>query len=227
MSNNPERLIDFITFCEQHADVFQGEAVRIGISASQAQAYKVATDNARAAYDAAVKARINAKNATDTQSEAVRVLRRTNSDILRIIRGFAGQAPNPAEIYAIAEIAPPAPPAPLPPPGTPTDFRVALNNDGSITLRWKCKNPQGSGGVVYSLRRRLGTAGEWSYIGATGTRDFTDLTLPAGTASSTYEVQAQRSGSRGQTGQFTVQFGLSAGQATATIITDQTLKIAA
>ena len=39
------------------------------------------------------------------------------------------------------EIPAPATPTPVPPPGTPTDFKAALNPDGSLKLTWKCPNP--------------------------------------------------------------------------------------
>lgn len=229
MTTSPQRIIELINFCEQHVGPFSTNAAAIGLQSQQANAYKNATDAARQAFNAAAAARAASEAATRAQTEAVRTLRNLNGDLVRIIRGFAGQAPDPNEVYRLSEINPPAPPTPLAPPGTPTDFTVGLNADGSITLKWKCKNPSGTNGVVYSLRRRSGT-GAYMYLGATGTKDYTDATIPAGTANVTYEVQAQRSGSRGQPSQFTVQFGVAGdGAAMATIVApdQQPLKVAA
>jgi hypothetical protein len=229
MTTSPDRIVELLTFCEQHVEPFTVNASQIGLVASQSAAYKNATDAARQAFNAAAAARAASEAATRAQTDAIRTLRGLNSDLVRIIRGFAGQSPDPNTVYRLSEINPPAPPTPLAPPGTPTDFTVALNADGSITLKWKCKNPSGGGGVVYSLRRRSGT-GPYLYVGATGTKDYTDATIPAGTAAVTYEVQAQRSGSRGQPSQFTVQFGVAGdGAAMATVVTPdaQPLKIAA
>jgi hypothetical protein len=229
MTTSPQRIIDLITFCEQHTTPFSSNAADIGLLPSQANAYADATNAAREAFNAAAAARAASEAATRAQTEAVRTLRNLNGDLIRIIRGFAGQAPDPNKVYALSELSPPAPPKPLAPPGTPTDFTVALNADGSIKLKWKCKNPSGTNGVVYSLRRRTGTA-PYMYLGATGTKNYTDATIPVGTAAVTYEVQAQRSGSRGQPSQFTVQFGVAGdGAAMATVVTPdaQPLKIAA
>jgi hypothetical protein len=102
-------------------------------------------------------------------------------------------------------------------PGTPTDFTVSLNGDGTLKLKWKCANPAGSVGTIYQVWRRIGGAGgagEFVYLGGSGTKDFTDDTLPAGSAAVTYQIQGVRSTAIGPWAQFNVNFGISSGGGT-------------
>lgn len=58
------------------------------------------------------------------------------------------------------------------------------------------------------LRQTSGATG-FTFVGAPGTRSFTDDSLPAGAAPVTYRVTAIRSTLRGDPAQFTVSFGSS------------------
>src|SRR5688572_87701 len=91
-------------------------------------------------------------------------------------------------VFALAQIPVPATPTSVGPPGKPYECVVELNEDGSITSKWKCSNPVGCTGVVYQLWRKIGT-GEFEYIGGTGSKTFVDSTIPAGSSSITYQMQ--------------------------------------
>ena len=59
------------------------------------------------------------------------------------------------------------------------------------------------------MQRRVGGANAtFVYIGASGLKSFTDDTLPAGSASVTYQITAVRSTARGNPARFTVNFGV-------------------
>jgi hypothetical protein len=178
-------------------------------------ATKVATAQTR--LDEQVAAQESAKNATVALHEAVHDMVAAGADIIRQIRTKAALDGN--AVYTLAEIPPPATPTPVGPPGTPTDFRVALNPDGSIKMTWKCANPAGASGTIYQVARRTGATGPFVALTSVGTRSLTDPTVPAGTASVTYRITAVRSTSVGVAAEFTVNFGTgSSGEMIASVV---------
>jgi hypothetical protein len=109
----------------------------------------------------------------------------------------------------------------------PTAFKVTLNPDGSLELTFKCSNPAGAGGTIYQVSRKIG-AGAWQMIGGSGEKKFLDDTVPTGTASVSYRVQAVRSTQKGTANYFTVNFGVGGGgEMTATLAEPQPPRIAA
>lgn len=211
MSIVPDKIREAIDWALAHNSVFLANAASIGLSSGQSTAFK----NAALAADAAFSARENAANtaraATLNQNAAVSAMRIVASDTLRAIKAFAEAQANPSAVYALAQIPPPAAPSPRPAPGQPTDFKVTLNPGGSIGLRWKCRNPEGTTGTVYHVFRRVGGPDATpTDLGTVGVREFTDNSVPSSAAASgvTYVVQAQRAELMGEPSlPLTVQFG--------------------
>ncbi|HEV7298826.1 MAG TPA: hypothetical protein VGN72_05625 [Tepidisphaeraceae bacterium] len=100
-------------------------------------------------------------------------------------------------------------------PGTPSNFKVSLGADGSLELSWKCRNP-GASGTMYRVDRKIGSSGEFEYIGGVGGKRFVDPTVPAGTSQLTYRVQGVRSTAVGASAQFNVNFGMTGSHPAAT-----------
>src|SRR5687767_5028190 len=96
----------------------------------------------------------------------------------------------------------------MPPPGTPSNFRVELLGDGSVKSTWKANNPSGMSGVTYQVWRRFGSEGEFTFHGATGEKKYIDSTIPAGTPQVQYQVRGIRPTSAGGWAQFNVNFGV-------------------
>jgi hypothetical protein len=209
MSVVPKEVVAKIQFFEDHESPWTTNATAIGLTAGEVTALSTKTAAARAAYDAQQAAKNAAKDATLTLRLAVTAMADAGSDAIKKIRAKA--ATDGSGVYALASIPAPATPSPVPPPGTPTDFNVTLNPDGSLKLRWKCANPSGSQGTMYQVSRRIGASGPFVAVGGSGTRSFDDVTVPAGTASVTYQVQAVRSTAVGVAAQFIVNFGISGG----------------
>ena len=208
MSIVPSRVEDLLAWANVHQDVWTSVAAQIGLTPAQATAFKDAWTAANDDFAARQAAKAAAEAATTTSQNSVRELRRSASDTLRFIKAFAETQDAPSTVYAKAQIPPPSAPGPVGPPGTPFDFRAGLNPDGTITLRWKCNNPAGSSGTVYTLKRRLSNETQFSIIGAVGLKRFTDFTLPLGSSSVQYIVSAQRGEQVGiPSSPFTVQFG--------------------
>lgn len=208
MSLLPNSRVGKIEFYEAHVSPWQENAAAIGLTSQQVDALEKRTRQARAAYDAHQAAMEAAKAATLDFYNCVRDMAEDGADLIRTIRNQAETAGDP-NVYVLARIPAPGPRSPTPPPGLPSDLRVALLATGALALSWKCPNPAGASGTIYEVQRRIdGENATFVYIGSSGVKRFTDETLPAGTASVTYQITAIRSTARGPAARFTVRFGV-------------------
>ncbi len=100
----------------------------------------------------------------------------------------------------------------------PFQFAAELMPNGTLNLTWKCNNPSGCTNVIYQVYRKVESTGEYSYIGGTGERKFTDMSVPQAVPSVMYQIQGTRSTAIGDAAEFIVNFGVSSGGAiTATV----------
>ncbi|HSV13219.1 MAG TPA: hypothetical protein VLI90_03105 [Tepidisphaeraceae bacterium] len=223
----PDTKIGKIEFCESHVSPFTTNAVAIGTTAPAVTAWSALVTAARAAYTAQQAAQLAAKNATTNLNVAVGAMMDATSSIIKQVRAKADLSGN--GVYALASLPVPATPTPVGPPGTPTNFTVSLDQTGVLKLKWKCANP--AGGTIYQVWRRTTPTGEFAYLGGSGTKDFVDATIPAGSSQVTYQIQGVRSTAVGEWAQFNVNFGVGSGGAFATIAsveeTTPTAKLAA
>lgn len=122
-----------------------------------------------------------------------------------------------------------ATPAPMPPPGTCSNFKIQLLGDGSVQSTWKANNPPGMNGVTYQVWRRLGSEGEFVYVGACGEKKYIDTTIPAGTQQVQYQIRGIRPTGAGAAAQFNVNFGTPSGGGTtiASVTESKPVKLAA
>lgn len=230
MSIVPDTRFGKLEFYEAHLQPWTTHAVAVGLTVPAVAALATATANARAKYDAQVAAQQAAKAATLDFHQAVAAMHSGPSlgaDMIQTIKTYAQTTANPG-VYVLAEIPPPATPGTTPPPGTPSNFTVALLANGTLKLKWKCSNPPGTNGTIYEVRRREAGEADFSFVGGTGVKGFEDTTLPTGSAPVTYEVTAVRSTARGDAAQFTVNFGTGGGGlAFATVTEGAGMKMAA
>lgn len=221
----PPNKVARIEFCENHNTPWSANAVAIGTTAAEAAALATKTTAARNAFNARQSARNAARAATNDYNLAVEAMTQAAADIIKQIKTKA--AISGSGVYSLAEIPAPATPSPRPPPGPISDFVVTLDGNGALGLKWKCANPPGATGTIYQVWRRIGAAGEFSYLGGSGSRSFVDDTLPAGSASVTYQIQAVRSTAVGPWAQFNVNFGVSGSGAMTASVVETTPKLAA
>jgi hypothetical protein len=189
-------------------------AAQIGTSPAAVAALAAKVAAAREKLAAQALARQAARSATAELRIAVRDMAQAGADIIKQIRAKAAVVGD--DVYVLASIPAPATPSPVPPPGTPANFTVTLRPDGSLMLKWKCRNPRGSVGTIYQISRQVGAGGEFTSVGVVGAKRFLDTTLPAGaSASVTYQIVAIRSTAAGVAARFTVNLGVqgSAGAA--------------
>lgn len=200
MGNMPPDRNALLTFALGHQDNWKSRASQIGLTEPEAEAVK---DNAVAVQEQlalVASLRAQSKAATADLTDRFTDLRRSVSDALRDINAFAAASSNPSAIYNLAEIEPPQPRSVLQPPAKPTNLTFTLDPaTGGIIVRWKCTNPQGVFGVVYTVQRRIGANGPLTTLGATGEKRFVDTTIPAGTSLIVYSLFGQRGGVTGPT----------------------------
>lgn len=229
MSNSilPSARVERITFVENHTATWQTVATDIGTTAAAVTALTTKATAARDAYNAHVLAQAQAKAATQAFYDAVASMTTDATAIIRQVKAKAALDGN--SVYTTSLLPIPATPTPVPPPGTPMDFKVALQTDGALELKWKCPNPAGASGTTYQVSRKDGTAGEFAMLTTVGARTFVDPTIPAGTPCVTYKVQALRSTALGGAAYFLVNFGVAAGtgEVTASVVEVPAAKLAA
>jgi hypothetical protein len=207
----PEKKTERVAYYASKAVPWAASSVAIGTTAAAVTDLTAKVAAAQAKLAAAVAAKEASKNATADADLAVRDVAHAGAAIIQQIRAKAAVAGD--AVYVLAQIPARATPAPLGPPGTPTDFKAALNPDGSLRLTWKCANPFGSNGTIYQVARRVGASGPggaFAPLTSVGTKSFTDATVPAGTASATYKITAVRSTTVGLAAEFVVNFGAGA-----------------
>jgi hypothetical protein len=218
----PPTRLGRVEFCEQHTTPFSTNAVAIGTTTTAVTDLTTRTTAARAAYNAQQAAKNAARAATNEYKLAVAAMTSAVADILKQIKTKAAISGD--SVYSLAEIPVPATPSPKPAPGTPTGFVVTLNPDGSLNLKWKCPNPPGASGTMYQVSRKLGAAGDFAPLGATGTRSYVDVTVPAGTPVVTYQIRAARSTAVGTAAQFVVNLGVGgSGEIVAGVVSEPKL----
>lgn len=221
----PKNNADRIAFFTSRTTLWNTNATAIGTSTTQVTDVTTKAAAASTALAAQLAAQNVAKAATQTLDEAMLALTNSGNIVIEQVRTKARSAG--AGVYPLANLPAPATPTPVGPPGTASNFKVELQQDGSLILSWKCANPAGSIGTFYNVARKIGT-GDYVAIGTVGSRKITDATIPAGTASVTYQITAGRTTASGAPAFFTVNFGVSAsGEATASVEAPNTPRIAA
>lgn len=214
MPTVPSTQDELMIFARQHAELWASDPGAYGLSAEQADALLAASTLAAERIEAARRAEAVRKEATATARQGTRALRRTLSEAIAQVRAFAAGQPDATQRLIDAQIPPRAPNAPAQPPGTPFRVRVSLRgSDGAVELAWKARNPVGTSGTTYIVRRRFTPEGPAEFVGlAGGKKTFVDTTLPRGTEFVTYLIRGQRSESAGDDAEIAVRFGTVQGR---------------
>lgn len=192
-------------------------AAAIGITSPAAAALADAAAEARAAYDARQQGHNAALAATQRFNNALERLHSApglGADLIQTIKTHAEVTADPG-VYTLALLPPPpAPAAPgsRPAPGAPFAFAVALRDDGSLQLTWKCRHGRNASGIMYEVRQRA-DGGRPEFLATAGRRTFRDGSLPRRAGEIFYAVTPVRSTGRGKPGVFVVSVGVVGGRA--------------
>lgn len=163
---------------------------------------------ARAAYRQAQAA---ARAAGETYRDCTIALRRRAAAAAAQIRSHAAAQPTPAAVLAAARLPAHAKKGTAPAPARPANLSTRLLQSGWLECGFECKNDRRLRGVTYLVERRIGLTGNFEFLMNTGTRRFTDRTIPLGSGEVLYRITAQTSTRRGLPAIFVVRFGDAAG----------------
>jgi hypothetical protein len=226
MGTIPDTKVGKIDFCENHVTPFTDNAVAIGTESATVTAWAAKVVAARDAYTAQQAAQSAAKDATGALNMAIDAMMVATNAIYNQVRAKAAIAGD--GVYTLASLPIPGSRAPVGPPGKPAELKVALDESGSLTLKWKCPNPAGASGTLYQIWRRNSPTDQFEYIGGAGEKKFIDSDIPAGSSELTYRIQAVRSTAIGEVATFNVNFGTSSsGTMTASVSDGASPKLAA
>lgn len=220
MSTLPKTRSERLDFFRSHYGPWIEQASTIGLRVDQVNLMKDLTQIDIEKHAEAVQARNAAQAATLAWYISNDAMVELGRDLIQTIRAYAETSKDP-NVYSRANIDPPRPHTPIAAPGTPTRFRTELHPTGTLGLSWACKNPKGSQGTMYEIRRSVlntdGSRGPSVFLAAVGAKKFVDVTLPAGSKGVIYEITAARSTARGEPAQFNVNFGRQEGFAVQTV----------
>lgn len=214
----PETIIERIEFCESHRSAWESHAEQLGLSTVQVESLQTALAAARAAFDAAQRARAAAQAATTLLHGNADALALVASSIVRTIKTTASNSDDADAILALGRIPPRADAAPKGAPGKASNIEIDLVGTGAVQLSWTARNASASSGAFFDVLRKL--PGETSYvsIGAcegttarTRTITFIDDTLPASAAAQgvRYIIVPRRGASKGEASEaIAVQVGV-------------------
>lgn len=216
MPSYPSSRDAFALWAQAHAPVFSANAAGIGLLPAQSASFDAASKALTQSITDQAAALAAAKKATENANDNFRTCRDLASNFVAVIRAYA-RTHNEQAVLTLAQLSQPLPPSPQAAPTQPTNFAAQLNPGGSLTLKWKC---DGGTGTSYIIRRKVGSGGPWIFVGAIGTKKFTDAQIPAGASSVTYTVQGTRGQAAGpQSIEQTFSFGVgSNGEAFVTAV---------
>lgn len=206
--NLPRTTPEFINWSRTHAELWAHDPESIGLTPAQAEEFAALAEDLGAAQRAAVAARQASVDATRRLSDALARARATGGVFIGVIKTHAAVTGNPG-VYSGSGVSPAARQGTLPPPTAPQRFSSRVNPDGSLTIRWKVRQPVGVTDVAYLVYRRLGAEREFTLVGSEGTnKSFTDAGLPVGVGRVEYIVRAKRGEVWGGSSEvYLVQFG--------------------
>ncbi len=208
----PKPVQERITFFQTHIETWSSHASQIGTSVAAVEQLADKTQIARDAFREQQIAQQQARAATSRLKMALDDMATAGASILLQVKAKAGIDGD--NVYTLASIPAPSKGSPIAAPGKPTQFSTQLRPDGSLLLRWKSKNPRGAVGTVYQIWRSVRMQSPEGaietprvLIGTSGTRTFTDTTVPAGASLITYRIVPMRSTATGTAAEFPVMLG--------------------
>ncbi len=203
-----------VSFAAAHVEPFTENAALLGLPPGLLADYTTAVQEARAALIEVEAARQAYKAAAAFAEARCNALSRVMTRAVETIDRTAANAAEPTALYSAALLLPPSTPGVMPPPGPCNGFKAALNSDGSVTISWKCRNPDNAHGTIYHVLRRLPGESGFTQVALTARKRFKDATLPAGAGQAQYTVQGRRGDALGPVSAiFTVLLGAAPGVA--------------
>ena len=208
----PDSKPDMIAWYAERVDDWSANAATLGLDMAMITSLATYLENAQNAESSAFTARVESKAASVTYNNEATALREFGAGLVKTIKATAETSGDP-NIYALALIPPPAPPSPAGPPEQPTNVTAQLLPGGGLRLTWKGSVAHGA---YFSVYRRVAGESAFTLLKSPKDKTYDDTTIPAGTSSLTYFIQAVRDQNTVNSDWYQVTFGV--GGATVTTI---------
>ncbi len=199
--------VQALSWLEARIASWVADPAGIGLTSAQTTSLVAEIVNARAAFTSVEVVRTESQNKTTTFKTVADGMRKSAAPMIANIKNFADNADDPDAIYTAAGVLPTDPRSPAAPPSQPATLTAKLNGDGSVTINFEGTGPTGT---AWQIQRKLALETSFSFVGNAdvATKSFTDVNIPAGVASATYQVQGIRGSVLGPVSfPFTVPFG--------------------
>ena len=205
----PDTINDRLNFVATRLPILEATPANFGLALPALTLLGDLLKDAQDAYSNALKARQASVEATAVQTAALRAMAVQQGVVFRTLKTFADNKPTIAQrdaVYTAAQLpVPSSGGGTLPAPNTPTDTKADPNANGTVTVKWKAS---ANSGCVYLVFRKLAGNNTFQQIGYISKKTFIDGTVPAGTTSCQYQVQAVRGQQTSTASQpVSVQFG--------------------
>lgn len=210
---NGKKLADLYAGSLTFSEMITATPLVFGLTAPLAAEYAALHSSFADLYLQALAPDTRTKPVIIGRNNAAAVLRARAAELAKLIEGTATVTDQQRASLGLSVR---KVPAPRPAPGQPGNFGVRLAGDGSLEVTWKCKSH--GGGTMYQCFRRDTPDGDFVFVAATGQKRLIDATIPTGTTSVTYQIQAVRSTAGGPWAQFNVTFGSPAAGPIATVL---------
>jgi hypothetical protein len=205
MARLPRTHAERIQFYQSHLAPWQESREVLGLTPAQMQALTERVARAKEMFAALQAQRSALLSAGIAFRAALADLNATGGAAMNTIHARAKSAKDPL-LYTLAHLPIPQPAAPQPAPRKPYQQATHRTQHGQQMLRWQCKSPRRGEGTLYEIQRRL-DGGPDQWLAVVGKRQFTDDTIPPGTAELTYTITAVRCGKRGLSAAFPLNLG--------------------
>lgn len=187
--NLPSYRPDTLTWLEAHLTQWNDNLAAIGLTSAQTIDLALDIASARTAFTSVQTIRADAKAETQAWYTKANTMHTTGSDLVTSIKAFAANSDDAAAVYLAAGMTEKDPPSPVGAPTQPVITTAILDATGSVTIKWDGTGPVGT---VYIVSRKLATESVFSIVGQGEGKEYTDTTIPNGTASALYTIKGVR-----------------------------------
>lgn len=185
--NLPRNPTDALDWIEAHTQKWIDHAGAIGLSEAFAQEISDLAEQSRDKRLEADTAANRAKCATLAWRISIRhTMKRTRAAISAMKTHAA--VTDDTGVYVLAGLSPRDKPSDAGPPKSPRSPRFVVRQGGAVVISWDGGGPQGT---FYIVKRMLPGETDYTIMGTTTSKTFTDETLRVGVGEAWYAIDAQ------------------------------------
>ncbi|QQS08359.1 MAG: hypothetical protein IPK69_10200 [Phycisphaerales bacterium] len=180
-----------MVWLETHRQLWESDPQSLGLTSEDVLALGAMLTAVREADRAAEVARQASRNATTQLNVSLEAAQARGSALSRRIQSYIDETQDET-LWSRAGLTPPARRGEAPPPVAPTSLFAALDSLGNLRITWHARQPRGTQGAVYVVRRQLDGEANFTLLEVVGGKALVDRTIPRGTTGVRYVVHTRR-----------------------------------